>query len=230
MLREEFIRGSVVKSAVGKDIKLAADVLAEDCILGRLRAASPHAILSEEAGADAHLGESGLRWVVDPLDGTLNFSRHLPICAISIGLCDGDQPILGVIYDFLGDVLFSGGVGEGATRNGIPMRVSEVTDPAAAVICTGFPSGRSYDEAPLRAFVKKAQAYKKVRLLGSAAMSLAYVAAGSADVYHEDGINFWDVAAGLALVSAAGGTFQTRPTGKPWQMEVIATNGRLTTA
>ncbi|MBL9172276.1 MAG: hypothetical protein JNL10_01965 [Verrucomicrobiales bacterium] len=227
LLCGEFHRGSSVNSARGKDIKLAADLLAEEAILSRLRTHSPHPILSEEAGEDAGFGAAGLRWVVDPLDGTYNFSRRLPLCCVSIGLCDGDRPVLGVIHDFLGGVTYAGAIGLGATRNGEPMSVSTVADRAAAVICTGFPSGRSYDDASLLAFVRKTQQYKKVRLLGSAALSLALVAAGHAEVYHEEGINFWDVAAGLALVAAAGGTFQTRAAGGRWQFEVIATNGRV---
>lgn len=227
VLREEFARGSTVQSSAGKDIKLAADVLAEACILKALRAGSPHAVLSEESGADPGMDRSGLHWVVDPLDGTFNFSRRLPACAVSIGLCDGNRPVLGVVYDFLNDAMFSGAVGEGAVCNGVPIHVSGTADRASAMICTGFPSGGRYDDASLLGFVRKAQTYKKVRLLGSAALSLAYVAAGLVDVYHEEGIYLWDVAAGLALISAAGGTFEMRPTGDPWKLDVIATNGRI---
>lgn len=227
VLRAEFGRGSAVKSELGKDIKLAADVLAEEIILTKLRAASPHPILSEEAGADAAFAGAGLRWVVDPLDGTFNFSRRLPLCCVSIGLCDGDRPVLGVIHDFMGGVTYSGLVGEGAWRNGEPMRVSAVSDPAKAALCTGFPAGSDFGRDSLLGFVTQAQTYKKVRLIGSAALSLAFVAAGHVEAYHEDDINFWDVAAGLALVVAAGGCYVTRPGRRRWQLETFAHNGLL---
>lgn len=229
ILRLEFRRGSIVKSELGKDIKLAADIQAEEIILAKLRASSPHPILSEEAGADDAFAAAGLRWVVDPLDGTFNFSRRLPLCCVSIGLCDGERPVLGVIYDFMADVTYTGIVGVGAWRNGEPMRVSAVTDPARAALCTGFPAGSDFGRDSLLGFVKQAQTYKKVRLIGSAALSLALVAAGVVEAYHEDNINFWDVAAGLALVVAAGGRYSTRPGNSRWQLETFASNGQLET-
>jgi myo-inositol-1(or 4)-monophosphatase len=227
LLKAEFLRGSTVHSDLGKDIKLEADVLAERLILGQLRAGSALPILSEEAGPDTHFATAGRRWVVDPLDGTFNFSRHLPLCCVSIGLCDGDRPVLGVIHDFMAGVTYEGVVGLGAWRNGQPMRVSAVVSPTKAALCTGFPVGREFGRDSLLGFVRQAQTYKKVRLLGSAALSLAHVAAGVVEVYHEDDINFWDVAAGLALVSAAGGRFDCRPGSSQWQREVFASNGHF---
>lgn len=227
ILRAVFACGSAVNADFGKDIKLAADVQAEEIILSRLRASSPHPILSEEAGADAAFAGAGMRWVVDPLDGTFNFSRGIPLCCVSIGLCDGDRPVLGVIHDFMGGVTYEGVVGGGAWRNGEPMRVSAVADAAKAALCTGFPAGSDFGRDSLLGFVKQAQIYKKVRLVGSAALSLAFVAAGHVEAYQEDDINFWDVAAGLALVAAAGGRCVTRPGSSRWQLEAFADNGRL---
>jgi myo-inositol-1(or 4)-monophosphatase len=228
VLRREFSAGSVVNAEFGKDIKLEADVRAEAVILEMLRRESAHAILSEEAGADAGYSDSGTRWVVDPLDGTFNFSRRLPSCCVSIGLCDGSVPRLGVIYDFLADVIYEGEINQGAWRNGAPMRVSSVATAEKAALCTGFPAGRTFGRDSLMGFVEQARTYKKVRLIGSAAMSLAYVASGVVEAYHEDGINFWDVAAGLALVKAAGGRWAARPGAQRFQMEVFADNGKLT--
>ncbi|HTI71391.1 MAG TPA: inositol monophosphatase family protein [Candidatus Limnocylindria bacterium] len=227
ILRKEQAQGSEVKSEIGRDIKLAADVHAEAAILSRLRAGSTYPILSEEAGADVNFDSEGLRWVVDPLDGTYNFSRRWPICCVSIGLCCGNTPVLGVIYDFLGDVSYEGVVGQGAWRNGEPMRVSSISEPERAMALTGFPAGSVFGRDSLMGFVTQLQRYKKVRLLGSSALSLAWVACGLADLYHEDGINFWDVAAGLALVKAAGGDFVTRPGERVFQLEVFASNGRI---
>jgi len=227
VLRQDYVSGSEVRADYGKDIKLAADTRAEAIILAALRKESPFPILSEEAGADETVAEGGLCWVVDPLDGTFNFSRRLPLCCVSIGLCDGERPVLGVIHDFMAGVTYEGAVGLGARRNGESMRVSAVTDPAKAALCTGFPAGREFGSDSLLGFVRQAQTYKKVRLLGSAALSLAQVAAGVVEIYHEDDINFWDVAAGLALVVAAGGSYESRPGSSRWQREVFASNGRF---
>ncbi len=227
ILRSEFSRGSAVKSEIGKDIKLEADVLAEKVLLEHLRSGSGHPILSEEAGEDASFEQAGLRWIVDPLDGTFNFSRRLPLCCVSIGLWDGHRPILGVIYDFVGDAMYAGIVGSGATRNGISIYVSETCAQNRAAICTGFPAGSDFGRDSILGFVRQVQHYKKVRMVGSAAMSLAFLAAGHVDAYQEDEINFWDIAGGIALVIAAGGRYATRPGSHRWQFEVFADNGLL---
>jgi myo-inositol-1(or 4)-monophosphatase len=227
LLRNEFDRGSRLCSEAGRDIKLEADVLAERAILARLRADAPHPVVSEEAGADEEADSKGPRWIVDPLDGTFNFSRRMPLCCVSIGLWDGDQPILGVVHEFVAGRTFRGIVGEGAWVDNRPLAVSAVPDPGRAALSTGFPTGRQFGSDALMAFVRQVQAYKKVRLIGSAALSLAYVAAGTLDAYHEEDIYFWDVAAGLALVKAAGGSFAIERGSRPWQLHVVATNGLL---
>lgn len=227
ILLAEFGGNSIVNAEVGRDIKLAADVLAERAILNRLRANSPHPILSEEAGADAGLERGTYQWIVDPLDGTFNFSRRLPWCCVSIGLWQNEEPVLGVVHDFVGKQTYAGVVGRGAWCNDEPMRVSDVNEPARAALCTGFPVGREFGEPSLRNFINQVQAYKKLRLVGSAALSLALVAAGCVEAYHEEDINFWDVAAGLALVRAAGGRFTMAGGRSRWQRRVFASNGRL---
>jgi len=227
VLLQDYRSGSEVRADIGKDIKLAADTRAEAIILSALRKSSPYPILSEEAGADEAVAEGGPCWVVDPLDGTFNFSRRLPLCCVSIGLCDGERPVLGVVHDFIAGVTYEGAPGLGAWRNGEPMHVSTVADAAKAALCTGFPVGREFGRDSLLGFVRQAQTYKKVRLLGSAALSLAQVASGVVEIYHEDDINFWDVAAGLALVVAAGGSHECRPGSSRWQREVFASNGRF---
>jgi myo-inositol-1(or 4)-monophosphatase len=167
------------------------------------------------------------RWFVDPLDGTLNFTRGFPMAAVSIALWEGMEPSLGVIADVFTGEIFSGEVGVGATLGDRPLRVSSTSDPAQAVIATGFPSGRSYDSDSLLEFVQKVQRYKKVRMLGSAALMLAQVAAGRFDIYEEEDIYLWDVAAGLALVKAARGEFSMKPGSGPFKYHVRASNGRL---
>lgn len=193
-----------VLSEEGRDIKLQADRDAEALILDILKD-SPYDALAEESGEHGLLAGDAPYWVIDPLDGTYNYSRKLPECCVSIALCQQEKPLLGVIYDFNRDELFSGIVGEGAWLNDQPMAVSAVSDPTKAAVCTGFPAHRDYSEESLNLFFQRARRYKKIRMLGSAALMLAYVACGRVDGYMEEDIMFWDVAAGVALVEAAGG-------------------------
>jgi myo-inositol-1(or 4)-monophosphatase len=227
LLRAGFAAGSAVRSDAGRDLKLEADVEAERVILAALRGASPHPILSEESGADSGFSTDGRYWVVDPLDGTLNYGRRLPLCCVSIALWERDRPVLGVVHDFLRDECFTGEVGRGTACNDAPVRVSAVARADQAVLATGFPNARDFGDAALLDFVKDAQRFKKLRLLGSAALSLAWVAAGRADAYREDDIWFWDVAAGLALVAAAGGMFTLASGRSRFQNHVLAHNGHL---
>lgn len=195
-----------IKADLSRDIKIKADYKLEEFIIGALSSQSDYTILSEESRYLNELKtDDTYRWIVDPLDGSLNFSREIPICCISIGLWRGREPILGVIYDFNRNESFTGIVGEGAWLNGLPVQVSKVREESKAVLCTGFPVDTNFSTESLIEFTKSVQKYKKVRLLGSAALSLAYVSCGRADYYYENNIKIWDVAAGLALVKAAGG-------------------------
>jgi myo-inositol-1(or 4)-monophosphatase len=198
-----------------KDIKLQADRDAEARILDMLRE-SPYPVLAEDSGEHGALAGDEPFWVVDPLDGTLNFSRGLPICCVSIALSVGDAPFLGVIYDFNRDELFSGVVGEGAWLNDAPMRVSDISEAMRGTLSGGFPVGFDYDEAGMASFLAILRRFRKLRLLGSAALSLAYVASGRIDAYFEDDIMYWDIAAGVALVKAAGGHAYMKPSCAKW--------------
>jgi fructose-1,6-bisphosphatase/inositol monophosphatase family enzyme len=198
--------GARVTAQRHHDVKLRADVAAEDRIVYVLRGGSPFAILSEERGRIEGAGDaSGLRWIVDPLDGSLNYLQGIPFCCVSIGLWDAERPLLGVVYDFDRGELYTGVVGDGAWRDGTPIRAASTNTCDRAVLCTGFPAATDFSPEALTDFVDRVRAYRKVRLLGSAALSLAYVASGRADAYVERDIKVWDVAAGLAIVRAAGG-------------------------
>lgn len=189
----------------GRDVKLVADRLSEQLIVRSLREATPYGILSEESGVQGAISVDAPIWIVDPLDGTLNYGRRLPLYCVSIGLWQAERPILGVIYDVAHAELFSGLVGEGAWCNGQSIRCSQAAVPEQAVLATGFPVNRDFDSEPLQRFLGYVQGFKKVRLLGSAALSLACLAAGRIDAYAEEDIMLWDVAAGVAIVRAAGG-------------------------
>jgi myo-inositol-1(or 4)-monophosphatase len=198
-----------IDSAIGKDIKLGADREAERIILHALRGIG-YPLLSEECGLQGVIDDSPY-WVVDPLDGTMNYSRGLGLECVSIALWQQDRPLLGVIYDFNRDELFAGLVGYGATRNGEVIHVSSLANRGQAILATGFPVGRDYGSESLACFIGRVRSFKKVRMLGSAALSLAWLACGRVDSYWEESINLWDVGAGLALVLAAGGWISCVP-------------------
>ena len=192
-----------VVSKLDREIKVNLDYSLETEILEKLKESSDLPILSEESD---HVREDGLWWIVDPLDGSLNWLRNIPFVSISIGLYKGIEPILGIVLDLVRDELYYGGKGLGAWLNDSPISVSEINKKREAVLCTGFPS--AYEFRPNREKTVESiySEYLKVRMLGSAAMSLAYVARGTADVYWEENIKLWDVAGGIALVQAAGGS------------------------
>ena len=214
-----------VVSAEGRDIKLVADKVAETLILESLQKDFPAPVLSEEAGWTAVPGD--VVWVVDPLDGSANYNRDMPLCCVSIALVQNKKPILGVIYDFNHDDLYAGLVDEGATLNGAPMHVSNIAATKDAILMTGLPLNRDFSKEALSELAADFANWKKVRMIGSAATSLAFVAAGKADRYAEDGIQFWDVAAGAALVEAAGGKVLIEGDALSEPIRVVADNSVL---
>lgn len=217
-----------VEQDLERDVKILADKRLESVIIKRLLEESQYPVLSEETGFFGGSNKNtDYKWIVDPLDGSLNFSRGIPINGISIALWEGMEPLLGVVYDFNRDEIFSGLVGEGAWLNSKPIIVSEITEKSKAVLCTGFPVSTDFSQKPLLNFVEDIRKYKKIRLLGSAALSLAYVACGRADVYMENDIKIWDVAAGIALVKAASGIVKYSSTGKENIFKVKASNQYL---
>ena len=204
-----------VLSEVAHDIKLKADQLAEARILRILQERMPLPVLTEESGEHGGASENSRMWVVDPLDGTFNYSRGTPLCCSSVGLWADGQPVLGAVYNFFTDELFTGIVGRGAWLNGKPIAVSGVRTTAKASLATGFPHHQDKSDAPL-------QAFKKIRMLGSAALMGAHVACGWLDAYLEDDIWLWDIAAAAAICQAAGAAVRIRP-GKAgrWAREVV---------
>ena len=197
------------------DVKLRADTDSETLIRKRLLSATPDIpIIGEEEGGDESLvRQDKFYWVVDPLDGTFNYLRSNPLCAVSIGLLRGLEPVLGVIYDFNHDVLYSGGDSLGLKINGISTHYGWAQNIAQAALSTGLPAGMDTSPAKLAAYLKIISQYKKVRMVGSAATSLAMVASGQMDVHFELGTRLWDIAAGIALVKGAGGFVRLTPSG-----------------
>ena len=226
LLHESFAVNAGIESLNAHDIKTRADLAAEACILENL-AKSGIPVLAEESAVNTKFRHDQLHWLVDPLDGTMNFTRGFPICAVSIGLWDGKKPLLGVVFDLNQQKLYTGIVGKGAWCDRKPIHVSTITDQSQAILATGFPAFMDYGQDSLNFFVQRVQSFKKIRMIGSAAMSLAMVATGTFDAYHEEEIMVWDVAAGMALVVAAGGQIQIANGSKTYSVIASATNGRL---
>jgi len=226
LLRENFAQSAVIRLDAGKDVKTVADVASESLIRRHLEATGVQ-VLGEESVGMPPIDRTAPFWVVDPLDGTFNFTRGFPLCCVSIAYCEDLLPCLGVIYDFQSDILYTGLPGYNAFANGAPIKVSKVDDQGQAVLATGFPAGRSFEGAALRDFLRKIKTFKKIRMIGSAALSLAYVASGQFDAYFEESIWWWDVAAGLALVEAAGGCWSAGMIGADWKVNIRAWNGCL---
>jgi len=220
LLRGRGEEGLVVVSDAGRDVKLEADRRAEARIVETLRGESDLPVLSEECGPLGLLGE-GPFWVIDPLDGTFNFQRGIPFCCVAVGLMLGEEPLVGVIYDFDREELFTAVQGGGAWLDERPIRVSAVGEPRRAVLSTGWPTHGDFSDAGLSRLLRRIQRFKKVRMLGSAALSMAYVACGRLDAYAENGAMLWDVAAGAAIVRAAGGHVSwTAPGPQPWVRDI----------
>ena len=209
-----------VDAKYADDIKLEADRLCEKAILDTIRSAFPnHAVLAEESGAT---GDGDHIWCIDPLDGTVNFYHGIPyfctvIACYSRKGADADPaglgtPLVGVTYAPMTDDMFVGVVGRGATLNGKPVRIREEPEFSESFIITSF--GNNPDNLAFTRNVTLDLCLKvrKTRNLGACALDLAYVAAGRASGFIEYGVNAWDMAAGRALVEAAGGRFATRKT------------------
>lgn len=208
-----------IVSTSGREVKVKLDFSLENEILRELRSQSQLPILSEES---SHIREDQLWWIVDPLDGSLNWLRQIPFFSISISLFRGADPVLGVVLDLSRDKLFYGAVGLGAWCCDSPITVSAVVQKNEAILCTGFPSSFKFQVNRKDSIESIYSEYLKVRMFGSAAMSLAYVASGVADVYWEDKVKMWDVAAGVALVRAAGGIVSSSTVDEDFTLSVDA--------
>jgi myo-inositol-1(or 4)-monophosphatase len=187
------------------DIVTTVDHAAEKKILRVLRGAFPdHGFLMEESGL--HASSSRYRWVVDPLDGTVNFAHRVPISCVSIGLEKDGRVLMGGVYDPFRDEEFIAVRGKGATLNGKKILVSKTDKLINALLVTGFPYDRTKKAAFYLSFVEKFMKQTQgLRRLGAAALDLAYVAAGRFDGYWEFNLKPWDSAAGKLLVEEAGG-------------------------
>ena len=210
-----------------KDTKLIADIESEKLILDILSSESKYSVLAEEAGKSSdNLGE--IFWVVDPLDGTANYNRNIPICCVSIGLISNMKPLIGVIYDFNNDDLYVGdSINNSTTVNNTKIHVSDIQNKQDGVLITGLPFNTDYSDKALGKLISDMQTWKKVRMIGSAAMASCYVASGKADLYQENGIYLWDILAGAAIVESAGGKAVIKNIKEDFQVDVIFSNSKI---
>ncbi|AHF16286.1 inositol monophosphatase family protein [Niabella soli] len=206
-----------------------ADHASEKAIIEMIRAHYPdHFILTEESGELATRSE--YKWIIDPLDGTINFAHGLPINCVSIGVEYNGEMILGMVYNPHMDELFFAEKGKGATLNGQPIKVSSETNAMQSCLATGFPYVYiNTENGPLQVFERFIKEGVPVRRLGAAAIDLCWVAAGRFDGFYEHKLQAWDSAAGYLIVEEAGGKVTDFNGDKysPYQHRILATNGLI---
>ena len=186
-----------------RDLKLQIDIDAEEIIKEHITKKSSLPILAEESGVSGELDD--FFWVIDPLDGTSNFLRNIPISCVSISLMKGLTPVLGAIFDFNNSDLYYAHKESKAYINDKELSVSSLSLKRESTLVTGIPAKDNYSDEEFRSMISDFQSWKKIRMIGSAAMASVYVASGKADAYKENGIFLWDISAGAAIVEAAGG-------------------------
>jgi myo-inositol-1(or 4)-monophosphatase len=254
LMRQNLRAPKKVNAETSHDIKLELDVRCQELIRAKLHRAFPQiALLGEEGSSGAKNAE--FRWVVDPIDGTVNYASGIPHACVSIALqartrwgersreplsnsikgSRGRSPhqrmdyetLAGVVYDPFTDELWTGMRGQPATLNGTVIHASQRRRLDQSIVSIGFAKTRTSLEHAMPYFTWLSRRARKVRMMGSAALALAYVATGRFDAYIERGINLWDIAAGGLILECAGGKFWYEPIHGPHRFRMIASNGLL---
>lgn len=250
LMRRNLHATKVVNSTTPYDIKLELDVRCQKLIERKLHATFPQVALLGEEG-DSGAADAEYRWVVDPIDGTVNFAYGIPHACVSIALQERSarcqvsgvrskkqlthyasritdyQTLLGVVYDPFTDELWTAIRGQTARLNNRPIHVSCRRTLRDAIISIGFAKSKENLERMLPCFNQLARRVRKVRITGAAALGLAYVATGRFDAYIERGISLWDIAAGGLILECAGGDFWREPMSGEHKFRMIASNGLL---
>ena len=214
-------------SVLKREMKAKADRIIESAILEDLsKTGIP--ILSEEAHESYDDSDLGRRFIVDPIDGTVNFIRGVGLSSVSIALYDDDQPLFGVLAIYPGAEIVWGGPGIGSFHDGVTIKVSEQTEKVESILCTGIPARLDLTEKGQKEkFLKNITEFAKVRMMGAASISLFNVAKGSADCYAEQDVMIWDIAAGLAILLGAGGQYELAKGNYQHSWNVVGHNGKL---
>lgn len=209
ILLEKFGRKIEVSKKGDINLVTEADLASEKLIVERIQSYYPkHSILAEESGESniaVNDGETRWRWIIDPLDGTTNYAHGYPCFCVNIAIEHRDEIVISVTYDPTRDEMFTAEKGNGAALNNRKIRVSDTEDLRDALIVTGFPYDIAQRENFARHFTQMILSSRGIRRDGSAAIDMAYVACGRFDGFWEEGLNAWDVAAGVLLIEEAGG-------------------------
>lgn len=227
LLRDNFESELVVNEFAKHDIKLDLDVRSQDLITERILSAFPdHAIYGEEGLAGNQ--QSEWQWIVDPIDGTVNYYFGIPHFCVSIALRRAGEMQVGVIYDPMMDELYEVERGGKPLRNGREIAASVRDEPAEAMVTIGFSKTTEALERGMKRYKEIATRVRKTRMFGSAALGMAYVACGRLDAYIEEQISLWDIAAGWLLVEMAGGVVElTEVDAAAEKWSIVAINGKL---
>jgi len=232
LMRQNLRATKRVNASTQYDIKLALDVRSQKLIQARLSRAFPQiGFLGEEGRSTTD--DAPLRWVVDPIDGTVNFAYGIPHACVSIALQErragaaAHKTILGVVYDPFQDELWTASRDQASRLNGSAIQVSNRRSLSETIVSTGFAKSRSSLERGLPYFLRVVRQVRKVRMMGAAALSLTYVATGRFDAYIERGVSIWDIAAGGFIVERAGGRFWHEPVKEGRVYRLLATNGLI---
>jgi len=230
VMKEYFDQSFIISNKEGiNNLVTEVDHKSEAAIFKVIKEQFPeHYILSEEAGEI--IQDSNYKWIIDPIDGTVNYANRIPICCVSIGIEKDGKMILGAVYNpFIGE-LFVAEKGKGAILNNKSIRVSDKADVKTSCLVTGFPyTYLDETNGPLQVFDKLIRKGVPVRRLGSAAIDLCWVAMGRFDGFYEHQLQAWDSAAGFLMVEEAGGKV-TDLAGKyynPYQHGIVASNGKI---
>lgn len=228
-LRAEFERPKKISYKGEVDLVTESDKHSESIIVSKLRAHFPdHAIVAEE-GSRGAAAKAKYCWHVDPLDGTTNFAHSYPCFAVSIGLLEDSEPLVGVVLNPIANELFTASRGQGAFLNGSCIQVSPVEKLATSLVATGFPTHQRANNRNIYYYWEFTMRSHGVRRDGSAALDLCSVACGRFEGFWEFGLNSWDTAAGVLIVQEAGGkaTDLEGAPYKPGARSILATNGRV---
>ncbi len=220
---------TISSKATINDLVTEADHASEKAIFEVIQQNHPeHFILSEETGSIP--SQSSIKWIIDPIDGTINFANGIPICCVSIGIEENGEMIMGAVYNPFMNELFFAEKGKGAFLNDQPIKVSTKNDLLTSCLVTGFPyQYLDTENGPLQIFEKLIRKSIPVRRLGSAALDLCWTAAGRFDGFYEHKLQAWDSAAGFLIVQEAGGKVTDLKGNKynPYQPGIIASNGQI---
>ena len=226
-LRQHFDAPKTVNAEFAHDLKLQLDKDTQQLITQQLRAAFPsYSVLGEEGETGRMTAEA--LWIVDPIDGTVNYFYGIPLFCVSIALQVRGKLVLGCVYDPMRDECYTAIAGSAARLNGRELRVSPRTLMAEAVVFVGHGRHDGSGETGIRRFAHISAQVRKIRILGTAALTICYIAAGRFDAYIENRINLWDFAAARVILESAGGCLDFTPDAEgAYTGSVIAWNGAL---